>query len=384
MAGIYVHIPFCQSKCFYCDFASQVSSQETIEQYLEALIQEVAFYAQDQRVQGRSFESLFIGGGTPSVLSENQLDRLFQAIFYHFNFVEGFEATLEANPGSLTEYKIRIAQSYGIQRFSLGIQSFEDTLLKKIGRGHTAQVARETMGALQQCRVQNWNIDFIYGLPGQSLEQWQQTLQEAIAWQPTHLSLYNLIVEENTPFGQMQKQGRLRLPEEEEQLHMMTLANTLASKAGYKHYEISNYCKPGFECRHNLIYWQNREYLGLGLAAYSYLNQHRFSHTADLKQYLKHWQIHHTPLVSEDEVCTPEIERTETILMGLRLLEGISYREMDQRFHIDFRKEYEEAITSNLNNGWLEETLDGRLRLTPTGVPLSNQVLIKFLKEEWL
>lgn len=382
MAGIYVHIPFCQSKCFYCDFASQVSSHETIEQYLQMLIREMAFYAQDKRIQDRKFESLFIGGGTPSVLSEDQLHRLFKAIFYYFDFQEGFEATLEANPGSLTESKIRVAQSHGVQRFSLGIQSFDDTLLKQIGRGHTAQVARETMSALKKCGVENWNIDFIYGLPGQSLEQWQQTLQEAISWQPTHLSLYNLIVEESTPFGQMQKQGQLRLPAEEEQLEMMSLANRIATDAGYKQYEISNYCQPGFECRHNLIYWQNREYLGLGLAAYSYLDQHRFSHSADLKAYLNHWHTHNTPLISDDEVCTSEIERTETILMGLRLLKGISYQEMDTRFQIDFRTEYAEAISANLKNGWLEETLDGRLRLTSTGLPLSNQVLIKFLKQD--
>ena len=382
MAGLYVHIPFCQSKCFYCDFASQVSSPEIIERYLLTLIREMAFYAQDQRVQGLIFESLFMGGGTPSVLSEAQLHRLLSALFANFNFQKDFEATMEANPGSLTEGKIRLAQSYGIRRFSLGVQSFDDLLLAKIGRGHNAEVARETIAALKKCQVENWNIDFIYGLPGQTLEQWQDTLQEAIAWQPTHLSLYNLIVEESTPFGQMQKQGKLWLPPEAEQLKMMEIADALTKKSGYSHYEISNYCKPGFECRHNLVYWHNRPYLGLGTAAYSYLKQHRFAHSGDLQAYLNHWQAHNEPLLSEDEVCTPEIERAETILMGLRLLEGISYEEMNQRFQMDFRKEYEEAISANLQNGWLEETRSGRLRLTPLGVPLSNQVLIKFLKDE--
>jgi oxygen-independent coproporphyrinogen-3 oxidase len=342
----------------------------------------MAFYAQDKRVQGMIFESLFIGGGTPSILSEAQLHRLFSALFANFSFQEGFEATMEANPGSLTEGKIRLAQSYGIRRFSLGVQSFDDALLAKIGRGHTAQVARETIAALKKCQVENWNIDFIYGLPGQTLEQWQQTVQEAIAWQPTHLSLYNLIVEESTPFGQMQKQGQLCLPPEDEQLEMMDLADTLANENGYQHYEISNYCKPEFECRHNLVYWHNRPYLGLGTAAYSYLNQHRFAHTGDLQAYLNHWQEYNEPLLSEDEVCTPEIERTETILMGLRLLEGISYEEIDQRFHMNFRQEYNEAIMANLMNGWLEETVEGRLRLTSVGLPISNQVLMMFLKED--
>lgn len=381
MAGLYVHIPFCQSKCFYCDFASQVSSPERIEQYLQTLIREMAFYAQDARVHGLIFETLFIGGGTPSLLSEAQMHRLLTALFMNFRFQKDFEATLEANPGSLSEEKIRLAQSFGIRRFSLGVQSFEDSLLRKIGRGHTAEVARETIAALQRCQVENWNLDFIYGLPGQTLEQWRQTLQEAIHWQPTHLSLYNLIVEESTPFGQMQKQGRLELPSEEDQLNMMEIADQLTKASGYLHYEISNYCKPGYECRHNLIYWQNRPYLGLGAAAYSYVDRHRFAHSQDLQAYLNHWQEANEPLLSEDEFCTPEIERAETIIMGLRLLEGLSFEEMNRRFQIDFHKEYEETIAENLQNGWLEETASGRLRLTPLGLPVSNQVLIRFLKD---
>lgn len=381
MAGLYVHIPFCESKCLYCDFASGVSSQETIEEYLRALEREMAYYAEDDRVKGRLFETVFLGGGTPSVLTARQLARLLEKIHEYFRFQDQTEWTMEANPGSLTRDKIQTVQKLGVNRFSLGVQSFDNSLLKSIGRGHTAEEARETLKILQSCDVKNWNLDFIYGLPGQTLHQWRDTLQEAMKWQPSHLSLYNLIVEEGTPFAFLQAAGSLVLPSEDEQYAMMEAADTLMQQAGYEHYEISNYAKAGFQCRHNLLYWQNREYLGLGVSAYSFLHHHRFAHTANVKEYLNHWQEHNSPLVCEDEMATPDIELTETILMGLRLMQGFSYQEIDRRFGIHFRERYREAIATGLLRQWLEETPHGFLRLTPQAIPIANQVSLLFLED---
>ncbi len=381
LAGLYVHIPFCESKCLYCDFASGVSSQETIEVYLRALEREMAYYAADDRVKAIQFETLFIGGGTPSVLSIQQLARLLEKIHEYFHFQEQSEWTMEANPGSLTVDKIRIAQNLGVNRFSVGVQSFDNTLLKRIGRGHTAEEARQTLYGIQSCDVKNWNLDFIYGLPGQTLHQWSDTLQEAIKWQPSHLSLYNLIVEEGTPFGFMQDAGSLVLPSEDEQYAMMEVADALMQKAGYEHYEISNYAKAGFQCKHNLLYWQNREYLGVGTSAYSFLDHHRFAHTSSVKEYIHHWQEHNSPLVSEDEFTTPDIELTETILMGLRLMQGVSYQEVNRRFGIHFQERFREAIATGIQRQWLEETSQGYLRLTPQAIPIGNQVSLLFLKD---
>src|SRR5450756_1666404 len=245
MIGLYLHIPFCQSKCQYCDFYSIPTCKEQRDLYLCALAEEATWYANDKRLQNVVFDTLFIGGGTPSILEEAELDRLFDLIEQNFSFRQDAEKTMEANPGSLTPEKIRLLQRRGINRISLGVQAFQPRLLRAMGRCHTSEEAEQTILDLKNSGLQNWSMDLIYGLPGQTLADWRETLNKALQFQPPHLSMYNLIVEEATPFGRLYAEGKLHLPEEEEQLQMMQLAATLTEKAGLQQYEISNFALPG-------------------------------------------------------------------------------------------------------------------------------------------
>ena len=381
MIGLYLHIPFCQSKCQYCDFYSIPTSKEQRDLYLCALAEEAAWYTKDKRLQGVVFDTLFIGGGTPSILEEAELDRLFDLIEQNFSFHQDAEKTMEANPGSLTPEKIRLLQRRGINRISLGVQAFQPRLLHTMGRCHTSEEAEQTILNLKKSGLQSWSMDLIYGLPGQTLADWRETLNKALQFQPPHLSMYNLIVEEATPFGRLAAEGKLHLPEEEEQLQMMQLAATLTEKAGLQQYEISNFALPGAECRHNLIYWHNQEYLGLGAAAFSYLDKHRFSHVADVERYIRAWQQDHQPCIAENEYTTRAIELGETVMLGLRTMQGISISELNRRFQIDFLQYYQDAIAFCTEQGWLRQEGD-RIALTSSGIPLGNQVFLRFLADE--
>ncbi len=381
MIGLYLHIPFCQSKCQYCDFYSIPTCRTQRERYLSALAEEAAWYARDQRLQGVVFDTLFIGGGTPSILETAELERLFDLIEQNFSFHQGAEKSMEANPGSLTPKKISLIRRRGINRLSLGVQSFQPHLLQAMGRCHTAEEAEQTILDLKNSGLQNWSMDLIYGLPGQTLADWRETLNKALQFQPPHLSLYNLIVEEQTPFGRLLAEGKLQLPEEEEQLQMMQLAAILTEKAGLQQYEISNFAVPGAECQHNLIYWHNQTYLGLGAAAFSYLDKHRFSHVADVERYIRAWQQYHQPCIAENEYTTRAIELGETVMLGLRTLQGISVSELNHRFQIDFLQYYQEAIAFCTEQGWIRKDGD-RIALTSRGIPLGNQVFLRFLPDE--
>ncbi|HZW48562.1 MAG TPA: radical SAM family heme chaperone HemW [Bacillota bacterium] len=381
MIGLYLHIPFCQSKCNYCDFYSIPTSKEQRGFYLRALAEEAAWYAKDKRLQGIVFDTLFIGGGTPSILEEEELDLLFDLIDQNFSFQKAAEKTMEANPGSLTAEKICLLLRRGINRISLGVQAFQPSLLHCMGRCHTSEEAEQTILDLKNSGLKNWSMDLIYGLPGQTLADWRETLTKALQFRPPHLSMYNLIVEETTPFGHLAAEGKLQLPDEEEQLQMMQMAAKLTEEAGLLQYEISNFSLSGAECQHNLIYWHNQEYLGLGAAAFSYLDKHRFSHVADIERYIHAWQQYHHPCITENEYTTRAIELGETIMLGLRTMQGISVSEMNRRFQIDFLQYYKDAISFCTEQGWLTKEGD-RIALTSRGIPLGNQVFLRFLPNE--
>lgn len=378
MTGLYIHIPFCKQKCFYCDFVSGPHDSFSKEQYMEALIKEMAFYSRERESQ-RVFDTVFIGGGTPSLLEVEELSRLFTALKNSFTFGAKPEITMEANPESLSKEKIEAAINLGVNRFSLGVQTFDDRLLKNIGRIHSSDQVFSCFNLLRKAGCKNINLDLIYGLPGQDLASWSDTLHKAVKLQPEHLSLYNLIVSPHTHFGDLEDKGQLLLPMEDIQLKMLSQGAELLKHVGYEHYEIANFAKDGFTCRHNLIYWHNLEYLGLGLGAYSYLNSCRRGNSKVLKAYNESWLKKDEPLIEEEESLSLEEEKTETIIMALRLKEGIKYDRMTQRFCLDFRKTYSEIIEWAVESGFGEEPDQNTFSLTEKGWAVSNQIMIKFL-----
>lgn len=378
MTGLYIHIPFCQQKCFYCDFLSLPSNHDQTGEYLKALLKEMDYYSQSMDA-GQVFDTVFIGGGTPSLLKIEELEEIFQALFKKFKINPVAEITIECNPESLTFEKIVRLEDLGVNRFSLGVQSFDQGLLEKMGRTHNRERAVEAIEDFKRAKVENFSLDFIYGLPQQSLEQWQESLRLALKFKPNHLSLYNLMVSEGTVFAELAKQGRLELPSEEEQVQMLEMAVALLAAENYSHYEIANFAQPGFESKHNLIYWRNQQYLGLGVGAFSYWQGERRGNTLDLGEYIKTWTEDFQPVFSEIEKITPQQEETETIIMALRLQEGISYEKMKERFQIDFLAKYEKAIDWAISSGLAEEVEGQVFRLTEKGIPVSNQVMIRFL-----
>ncbi len=376
--GIYVHIPFCLSKCFYCDFNSYAGCGELVEPYLRQLETEAAYYGDDPRVAGRRVETIFIGGGTPTVLSAAQLSSLGRMLRAHFPLASDVEWTVEANPRTLDSEKLGALRSMGVNRLSLGVQAMDDTLLRAIGRVHSAADVVAQVELIRAAGFDNLSLDLIYGLPQQSLADWERTIEAAIHLRPEHLSAYGLKVEEGTPFADRQAAGRLDLPGEEQEVAMYRLAQARLRAAGLAQYEISNFARPGCECQHNLLYWGNQGYLGLGAGAYSFLNHHRFAHERSLTTYLKSWSEHQSPPVSEDELVSSELERAETVFLGLRRTSGISDREFHARFGLSLFAVYGREIDRLVDQRLLERLGDS-ISLTERGVMVSNQVFMEFL-----
>lgn len=358
--GLYIHIPFCKKKCNYCDFASFAGQEHTVDAYLQALCREADL------CEETTYHTLYVGGGTPSLLTEKQIDQLAQIIRKNFGAVCAYqESTFEANPESLTPSKINTLRAAGFNRLSIGLQSFNDNELKTIGRVHTAQ---QFLTAYQEARkggFSNINVDLIAGLPGQTEKSFAGSLRAVAALEPEHLSVYGLQIEEGTPFfkqGIVCDQDLMRL--------MLEHAADFLTQAGYHHYEISNFAKPGKEAVHNLNYWQNGEYLGLGCAAASYLQGTRRQNTPQLTAYLSCMQAGKTPVVFSEKL-EGKAKAGETVLLGLRMLDGIVLTEEQQRL---FGREIEKHI----QNGLLTQA-DKKVKLTREGLFLANEVFRSFV-----
>ncbi len=357
--GLYLHIPFCKQKCGYCDFASFAGIENQIDNYLSALGQEAAPYSRAR------FDTLYIGGGTPSLLSVEQLQKLFKIISKNFGTIKDFsESTLEANPESLTKEKVKFLKSAGLNRLSIGLQSFEDSTLKRIGRIHTVDMflrAYETARAA----FSNINVDLIAGLPGQTEKEFLAGLKKLIALQPEHISVYALQVEEGTPFyraGIIADEDLVR--NEWEQTHF------LLTGQGYTHYEISNFARAGFESKHNLNYWNNGEYLGLGSAAASYQNGTRRSNVTSVTEYIARMQSSKSPTDFEEHLTDKEAAG-EQIMLGLRKLGGVSLTAQQQDL---FSSEIQDLTA----RGLVEQNRD-LLKLTFEGMFLANQAFMAFV-----
>ncbi|WXJ81240.1 Heme chaperone HemW [Moorella humiferrea] len=374
--ALYLHIPFCLRKCHYCDFVSYPGrSPQEMAGYCRDLEDEMALVVEEWRPGPAA--TIYVGGGTPTLLPAPQLERLFKAVEHFFGVEPGAEITVEANPGTVDGRKLKILKAAGVNRLSLGVQSLDDGLLAAMGRIHRR---RDVYGAFQEARrtgFDNINVDLIFGLPGQTLKAWKATLKEIVSLEPEHVSCYCLQLEEDTPWGRQAEAGVLSLPGEELELAMYREAREFLAVAGYEHYEISNFARPGYRCHHNIAYWLNMPYLGLGAAAASHWRGRRWQNCRDLAAY--HHALADGRLPQEEmEILTPRQMMAETMFMGLRLIEGVDLEDFRRRFGVDAREVYGRELEGLYRAGLLEER-EGRLKLTEKGLPLANEVFIRFI-----
>lgn len=364
-AGLYIHIPFCSSRCSYCDFATGLYQSELAERYVRVLVAEIRSSAE----AGARVDTIYFGGGTPSLLDPAQLDRILVAVRDQFDVDAASEITLEINPGSVTPEKLRDFRELGINRASFGAQTFDDRELAKLGRSHTAADARRTFRDLRTAGFGNVSFDLIAGLPGQTLAGWERNVEEALSLQPEHLSFYLLEVHSGTPLAQHIERGLQPVPDEDLAAVMYERMLEQAVAAGYEHYEISNLCRPGFDSRHNTKYWTGEPYFGFGCSAHSYDGRtRRWSNQRDVFEYVKSVEQGLSP-ISEKQILTERDVRTESLFLGLRLLRGVS---------LDLCKDFAPDLERFKEAGLLE--LDGDcVRLTRHGALLSNEVFSAFV-----
>mgnify|MGYP004460723301 FL=1 len=364
--GLYVHIPFCKKKCLYCDFTSFSGSELYIDKYLSALENEARQY------QGTKCETLFIGGGTPTVLTEKQLDRLMNIINSVFDMSVCREASIEANPGTVTDEKLRVLSRGGINRISIGVQSFCDAELKTLGRIHTSKQAISAI-ELSKKYFDNINIDIMTSLPLQNKERLMSTLETAVKCDVPHLSCYSLIIEDGTEFKRLFENGKLNVPSEDSDREMFEMLCNYLRESGYERYEISNFAKPGFRCRHNMKYWTANEYIGIGLSAHSYLCGKRFSNNSSFSGYLS------LESCRTDEIILGDDDKKEefTMLM-LRTSDGIDEKEYESRFSESFYLKNKEKIDKFISLGLVRKTNIG-YAFTDRGFDISNTLICELI-----
>ena len=367
---LYIHIPFCVRKCEYCDFLSGPAGKQAQREYMEALFREIDG---TEKFEDYEVSTIFIGGGTPSVLPGEWIEELMEKVKNHFPVRTDGEISIEANPGTVDESKLQSYRRAGINRISFGCQSGDDEELKMLGRIHTWEEFLESFSLARAVGFSNINVDLMSGLPGQSLSSWEESLEKVAKLQPEHVSAYSLIIEEGTPFALK----KLNLPDEEEERKMYEKTHEILESYGYHQYEISNYGKPGKECLHNIGYWQRKEYLGLGLGSASLIRERRFHNTGKMERYLaKSDQVGE---IREDiEKLTRENQMEEFMFLGLRMLEGVSEKEFQEKFGTDLKNIYGDVIKKYIQLGLLEQKGDC-LYLTRRGISVSNPVLADFL-----
>ena len=391
--GLYVHVPFCATKCPYCDFNTYQGIESLLEPFLEALTAELQLWG--QALSHPRVNTVFLGGGTPSYLPEHHLPRIFQVIESSYNLQEDAEITVEANPDDLNPSNCAALLRLRINRLSIGIQSMDDGLLKLLGRRHDSTQAVNAVKSAQDAGFTNINLDLMYGLPGQSMDQWQDTLRRVMALEPKHLSLYALTPEEGTPLHQWLKDGSVPQPDSDLAADMYQCAREYLAEAGFHHYEISNWSLPGCQAIHNLGYWRNLPYLGVGPGAHSRLGAYRFWDIASPRSYLNkvtQWQksqqdpfdrLDETALQSASPVeswehISPEIDCSEMMILGLRLLDGMDLGVASAQVGEDLEAIYKTEIDDLTGLGLLERT-NGVLRLTSGAYLIANQVFTRFV-----
>ncbi len=370
--SLYIHIPFCISKCIYCDFNSIVMKSQIVDEYLNAIENEL------QAINGKySFTTVYIGGGTPTVLNEIQLSKLLNIISKHVDVANLKEYTIEVNPGTLSDEKILALKESCIDRISIGIQSFNDKYLKLLGRIHTAKEAKDAFFSLREKGFENISIDLIYGYPTQTLSEWKTDLRECLILDPKHISAYCLTYEQGTPLVGMTDSGKLNKLSEEEELNMYEHTNDFLGNKGYKHYEISNFAKPGKECQHNTVYWENREYIGIGAGAFSYNNGERYCNIKNVKEYISAVESKKN-LICFSEKLPQEKRASEILIMALRMTSGISEKEFFNRSGYNLTELFGTQLNI-LTQAGLINFDDERIKLTRKGLSLADSVMMEFV-----
>ncbi|KAI3350449.1 oxygen-independent coproporphyrinogen III oxidase [Clostridium botulinum] len=369
--SLYIHIPFCKQKCLYCDFPSYSGKEKFISGYIDALNKEIKDKASSYKIK-----SIFIGGGTPSYLDEIELEKLLKCI-NTLTLGENLEFTIECNPGSLSEDKLKIMKKYNVNRISMGLQSTKPSLLKEIGRIHTFEEFENNYLLARKVGFKNINIDLMFGLPNQSVEDWRKTLEKIIEFNPEHISAYSLIIEEGTCFYNLYNQDKLNLPSEEKERDMYLLTKKILKENGYSQYEISNFSKHKKECYHNIVYWQLNEYLGLGVSSSSYIEGKRIKNIDDIELYIKNINSNESV---ENEIYKNNIndDMEEFMFMGLRMIRGIEERDFKERFKKDIDEVYGDVIYKNIKQELLIRN-GGRIYLTSRGIEVSNSVMSDFM-----
>ena len=374
--GIYIHIPFCKQKCFYCDFCSFANKKEMQEKYVEAVINEIKNITHKEKY---TVTTIYFGGGTPSILNPEYIKNILQEIESSFKILDDAEITIEINPGTVNEEKLKKYKEYGINRLSIGLQSANDKILKKIGRIHDYKQFEETFFYARKCGFKNINVDLMIGLPTQAIEDVKQTLEKIIQKNPEHISVYSLIIEEGTIIEKLINENKLQLPDEEtERIMYWTVVNELKEN-GYNQYEISNFSKKTYESKHNTNCWKQKQYVGLGTSAHSYLNKKRYSNTNNIEEYIKNIQENNiSKNITIHEEQTEELTMNEYMLLGLRMIQGININEFKQKFKTDPTIKYKK-ILEKLQKENLIQITKTSIKLTKQGSDFGNIVWEEFI-----
>ena len=374
--GVYIHIPFCHQICNYCDFNKFFFHNQPVDEYIESLGKEMALY--QNQLKNAKIETIFLGGGTPTALSVQQLERLFTLIHTYIPMDHLKEFSSEANPDELTMDKMAVMKQYGVNRLSMGVQTFDQDLLKVLGRTHSNEHVYQVIENAKKIDFPSISIDLMYGLPNQTMEQWKYSLEEAYRLQIPHISAYSLLVEPKTIFYNLMSKGKLSLPGEDLEADMYGYLMDEMAKHGYHQYEISNFAFEGKESIHNLIYWDNDEYIGLGAGAHGYVNGTRYSNHGPLKKYMQTLDANELPTMMQKEV-TPIEKIEEEMFLGLRKNKGVSLVSFEKRYHQSLTTVYGDELEELIQKGFIEIEND-HVKLTRRGRFVGNEVFQYFLK----
>jgi len=374
--GLYIHIPYCIHKCGYCDFNSHPIKHDEMDHYIDALVAEMQHYAKIYS-NTNIIKTIFLGGGTPTTLTVYQLERILKECVKEFKVTPDAEITIEANPATIDIEQMKSIRQTGYNRISIGVQSFDKTELKLLDRAHGPEEVHSTVDCARKAGFDNLSLDLMFAIPNQSLSSWESNLDKALGKNPEHLSTYNLTIEQGTAFSKLQSNGKLIMPEDGHQLELYKKTIERLTKKGFHHYEISNFARQGKECKHNITYWENTNTLGLGAGASSYINGTRFKNINLPAHYIRQVKEEKTA-VEHSETLGPRQAMGETIMLGLRLLKGISIHQFERRFQVSFINLFKNIIHS-LKEKELILIEDDRLRLSPKGLFLADSVILEFI-----